>query len=329
MRGVRRLIGISALVLAATPSVASQGTATPAAPPAAAVMPLAAVTADATVPVRMGRGAVATDDAVWLPDAAAAVVRVEAKTNAVGTPVPVGGAPCASLAVAFGSLWVPRCAPAPRLVRVDTAKGAVSATLEIGPSEAAGRIATGVGSVWLASDARGVVSRIDPDTNGVVGEVFLAGQPAGLLLEGDTLWVTSVAGGVLTRVDAHSAEVGDSVTVGAAPGVLVAGEGSVWVLNRGDGTVSRVAAATGKVEATIRVADGPADGELAAGAGAVWVSLPGMPIVRIDPRTNRVVQRFTGDGGGAILVAHGSVWVNAGAVTRRFDPKLLAAMRPD
>jgi streptogramin lyase len=278
----------------------------------------------------MAAGGVATQDAVWLPDdGAGTVVRVDGKTNAVGTPVAVGGTPCATLASAFGSVWVPRCGASARLTRVDPAKGAVTATLDIGPADPAGRIATGVGSVWVASDARGVVSRIDPDTNAVVGEVFLAAQPAALWLEGDTLWVTSATGDGLTRVNPHSAEVGDTVKVGARPGRLAAGEGSVWVLNRGDGTVSRVDVGSGKVAATIRVADGAVEGDIATGSGSVWVSLPGVPLVRIDPRTDAVAQRFTGDGGGAVVVAHGSVWVNAGAVTHRFDPKLLAAMRPD
>ncbi|MDH4065999.1 MAG: hypothetical protein OEW19_16490, partial [Acidobacteriota bacterium] len=71
------------------------------------------------------------------------------------------------------------------------------------------------------------------------------------------------------------------------------------------------------------------DGDIAAGAGSVWVSATGSPIVRIDPRTNRAVQRFTGQGGGAILVAHGSLWVAAEAETTwRLDPRLVAAVRP-
>jgi hypothetical protein len=51
--------------------------------------------------------------------------------------------------------------------------------------------------------------------------------------------------------------------------------------------------------------------------------------VRIDPRTNRAAQRFTGEGGGGVAVGLGSVWVAAGpAVTWRLDPALLAALRP-
>jgi hypothetical protein len=50
--------------------------------------------------------------------------------------------------------------------------------------------------------------------------------------------------------------------------------------------------------------------------------------VRIDSRTNKVAQRFSGDRGGAVLLAHGSLWLALGPETWRLDPKLVAAMRP-
>jgi streptogramin lyase len=81
--------------------------------------------------------------------------------------------------------------------------------------------------------------------------------------------------------------------------------------------------------ATIPVGHGIGDGDIAVGDGAVWLSAPGSPLVRIDPRTNRAAQRFTGEGGGGVAVGLGSVWVAAGpAVTWRLDPALLAALRP-
>ena len=323
----RRAFGISVLFAAGVSAMAAQD----APPPSALTIPMARLKADAVVATRMDAGGVATDDGVWLPDrGAGTVVRIDAKSNAPGAPVAVGGPPCASLAWAFGSVWVPRCEAPPQLARFDAAKGTPGAAVALGPSEAAGRIAAGVGSVWVASDARGVVSRIDPDTNAVVAEIHVAPRPSSLLLDGDALWVTSADGDVLTRISPHSTEVGETVKLGTRPGRLAAGEGGVWVLNGGDGTVSRVDPAATKVVATIRVADGAVDGDVAVGGGSVWVSLPGVPLIRLDPRTNRAVQRFTGDGGGAILFAHGSVWVNAGpSATWRLDPRLVAAMRPD
>ena len=107
------------------------------------------------------------------------------------------------------------------------------------------------------------------------------------------------------------------------------GEGAVWVVNRGDHSVTRIDPATNKVVATISVGHGIGEGDIAVGEGSVWLSAPGTPLVRIDPRANRTAQRFTGEGGGAVAVAFGSVWVATGpGTTSRFDPRLLAALRP-
>ena len=136
-------------------------------------------------------------------------------------------------------------------------------------------------------------------------------------------------GNRLTRVSPHTNETIETIDVGPKPGRLAVGEGGVWTLNRGDGSVTRVDPSTNKVVATIPVDPAAASGEIAAGAGSIWISALGLPIIRIDPRTNRTVQKFTGDGGGAILVAHGSLWVAAGPkVTWRLDPVLVAGMRP-
>jgi virginiamycin B lyase len=103
----------------------------------------------------------------------------------------------------------------------------------------------------------------------------------------------------------------------------------VWTLNQGNGSVTRVDTSTNKVVKTIDVGMNVASGEIAAGEGSVWISAAGVPLVRIDPRTNKVAQRFSGEGGGAVFVAHGSVWIAAGPnTTWRLDPKLVAGMRP-
>ncbi|HEX8027419.1 MAG TPA: hypothetical protein VF491_03110, partial [Vicinamibacterales bacterium] len=148
-----------------------------------------------------------------------------------------------------------------------------------------------------------------------------------IVFANDALWVTS-GGNRLTRVNPNNNEVIESIDVGPKAGRLAALDGSIWTLNQGDGSVSRVDAATNKVVATIKVGESVAAGEIAAGEGSVWISAIGVPLVRIDPRTNKVAQRFSGDGGGAVLVAHGSLWIAAGPqVTWRLDPKLVAAMR--
>ena len=317
-------------------------------PPAA--IPFTRLTADAAVPVALGPGAVASADAVWVANrTAGTVTRVEAKDNKPGAPVQAGSQPCASLVAAFDSIWVPLCGDG-AIARVDAKTLKVTATVKMAGIPGDGRIATGVGSIWAITDRKGVVSRIDPDTNAAVAEIYVAGGAAAVEFGEEALWITSACEGgaprveakggakpavachVLTRVNPHNNEIVETIEVGPKPGRLAVGEGGVWTLNRGaDGnaTVTRVDPATNKVVATITVGEGVADGEIAAGLGSVWISAPGVPLVRIDPRTNRAVQRFTGDGGGAVLVAHGSLWVAVGPqLTWRLDPLLVAAIRP-
>jgi YVTN family beta-propeller protein len=274
-------------------------------------------------------------------------VRIDAQDNTAGAPVAVGAQPCASLVEAFDSLWVPLCGDGV-VARVDVKTVKATATIKTRVAAGDGRIATGVGSIWAITDRKGVLSRIDPDTNAPVAEIYVAGGATSVVFADEALWITSEdpstpssdaslrAGGPtsresgrLTRVNPHNDEIVEVVEVGPKPGPLAVGVGGVWTLNRGNGTVTRVDPATNKVVATISLGGSVTDGEIAAGLGSVWISAPGVPIIRIDPRTNRAVQRFTGEGGGAILVAHESLWVAAGPqVTWRLDPQLVASMRP-
>jgi virginiamycin B lyase len=328
---------VFALVLTLAPGILHAQNSPPVAPRPPAEIPLARLKPDAKVALALAPGSIESDDAVWVPDrAAGTVVRVDAKANSLGEPIAVGKQPCASLVVAFASVWVPLC-DGGSIARADVKTMKVAEPVAIKVADGDGSIATGVGSVWAITDRKGVLSRIDPDTNTSVAEIYVAGGTTAVVFGEDALWITSEDGtpstplgaGKLTRVNPHNNEIVEVIEVGPKPGRLAVGEGGVWTLNRGNGTVTRIDPATNKVVATIPVGADIAAGEVAAGAGAVWISAPGVPLIRIDPRTNRAVQRFTGDGGGAVLVAHGSIWVAAGPqVTWRLDPVLVSAMRP-
>jgi len=317
-------------------SSAQSGTLAPARPPSE--IPFSRLTPDAVIPVTMAAGATAGADAIWVPSrAAGTIVRLEPKTNTAGTPLSVGPSPCASLSAGFDSIWVPLCGSSPGIARVDAAKATVTATVPLTVAGAEGSTAVAVGSLWVLASQKGVLTRVDPETSAPVAETYVAEGAEAVVAGEDALWVTSGKTSTLTRVNPHNNEVVEAITVGSNPGRLAVGEGGVWTLNRGDSggsgpgaaSVSRVDPKTNKVVATIPVGDLDPAAEIAAGEGSVWISAPGVPITRIDPRTNRAVQRFTGEGGGAILVAHGSLWVAAGAQkTLRLDPALVAATRP-
>jgi streptogramin lyase len=70
-------------------------------------------------------------------------------------------------------------------------------------------------------------------------------------------------------------------------------------------------------------------GQIVTGAGSVWVSREGAPLTRIDPRTNHVLQQFTGADGGVVAFGQQSLWLAATpAAVWRLDPKLIEATRP-
>src|SRR4029079_4830045 len=91
---------------------------------------------------------------------------------------------------------------------------------------------------------------------------------------------------------------------------MTAGEGAVWVQNRTDGSVSRIDPATNRETARVAAKARRRAVVISAGGGLVWLSVDGLPVTRIDPRTNTVTHQFVGgDGADAIRFGVGAVWV--------------------
>jgi streptogramin lyase len=155
----------------------------------------------------------------------------------------------------------------------------------IGPARIA--IAATEDSVWALTDARGTVSRIDPQQNELVAEF---------------------------RVFADCRS-------------LTFGESSVWVLTAKDGKVERIDPKTNKITKTIETGAPAAGGTISFGEGSVWVSTAAFPLTRIDPTTEKVAQQFRGAGGGVVQAGAGSVWLAGKDTGKllRFDPKRIAA----
>jgi streptogramin lyase len=251
---------------------------------------------------------VVTDDAVWVASANVNhVVRLDPVTNRPGTIVTVAE-PCSGLAAGFRSIWVPSCG-GHNLVRFDSQTGQIQAEISASPADSEGGIAVGAGSVWLATDKKGVLARIDPQTNQIVATIAIpSGSYAPAFADG-AVWITSTENNLLTRVDPQSNRVVTSIPVGPKPRFLTVGAGSVWTLNQGDGTISRVATKTNKLVATIEAGIPGNGGEIAFGENSVWATMMQVPITRIDPEKNAVVQQWFGKGGDSIRVGHGSVWL--------------------
>jgi virginiamycin B lyase len=251
-----------------------------------------------------------TDDAVWAASTGPfALWRIDPQTNRIVVRVNLPGEACSGLAAGFGSIWVPICGKKSVLVRVDTTKNSVSATLPIAPAGPEGGITTSDDGVWMATDKNGTLARIDPSTNLVKQEVSLPSGSYNPIFSEGVVWVTQVEGNLLTAVESATGKVLESVAVGPNPRFLVVGGGSVWTLNQGDGTVSRVDAKTRKLIANIQVGIPGTGGDIGYGANAVWPTVFDVPLTRIDAASNKVVRQWVGKGGDSLRCGFDSIWI--------------------
>ncbi len=236
------------------------------------------------------------------------VAKMDPKTGKVAELITVGEKPCSGLALGFGSLWVPTCGDG-SISRIDTKTNKVVATLQTGVAHSEGCIAASDDSIWMPSDPEGKMVRIDPSNNEIVAEIEVPkGSYCAAFGEG-FVWVSSTEGNVLTKVDPKTNLIVETIKVGPKPRFLSVGYGAVWTLNQEDGSVTKVNPKTNKVEATIAVGVPGGGGDISAAEGSVWVTAFTIPISRIDPKSNKVVQQFTGKGGDAIRAGRGGVWL--------------------
>ena len=148
--------------------------------------------------------------------------------------------------MARGSLWVANH-EAGTVTRIEQASGKFVANIPV-PSEPH-RVAYGAGAAWVGNWHDISVSRIDPETNRVVGSPIPIGFRAGNLVVGTGgVWVTSDdrANGapedvVVVRIDPQTNRAVETIAVGGHPIDVAATEGAVWVSVADPGTVLRIA----------------------------------------------------------------------------------------
>ena len=254
------------------------------------------------------------------------LVPVNTKTNKVEEAIADLKSPCSTIVSAFGSIWVPNCADQV-IARVDAKKKKVTATVPAPVQELNRSIAATADSVWVLSDGKTTLSRIDPETNQIVAELRLPAGCNSILPAEGALWVTCPTEDLMLRVDPNTNLVAERIQVAGEPVASAFGESSVWVLCKTDGKVVRIDPKTNKLTTTVELKTPGIGGEIAFGEGFLWVSSPGFPITRIDPASDKVVQQFVGEGGGSVYLSSGAVWLPnyKPNMLSRFDPKRIKA----
>jgi streptogramin lyase len=325
---MRTLIGIFTVVsvaLAAAPSTKSdvpkQGIRTP-----GVQIPFSNLQPEATLQTPDRPDWIFPSTALFVP-AKDHLDQIDLKTNKIGDPVAGLHRPCGGMVSAFGGLWVPTCGDG-SLVRVDPKTFKVSATVASGTADVRGLVAASTDSIWLLTDSKTTLSRIDPDQNAVVGEIRVPAGCSSLTFGETALWLACPNENKVLRINPATNLVEKVIDVAAHPEALAVGGTSVWVLCEKEGKIDRIDPKTNKVSKSIALEVPGAKGTIAFGEGAVWVSLVGFPLTRIDPESETVAQQFYGPGGGgAIATSAGAIWLSNpdGGTLLRIDPKRVLA----
>jgi hypothetical protein len=208
------------------------------------------------------------------------------------------------------------------------AKLAEPVKIDAGVGSANPAVAANADSVFLLSDDKTTLSRIDPDQNKVISELRMPAGCNTLTFASAALWLTCPSENKVLRVNPETDLVEKRIEVSAQPTALLFSDASIWVLCLKEGKIERIDPKTNKVTKTIDTGvTGATAGGIATGAGSIWVTMTGFPLTRIDPVSEKVVQQFWGVGGGAIHFGDGSLWLtnlNDGTLWR-IDPKRVLA----
>lgn len=291
-------------------------------------IPFSSLVAEAEIASAANPGWLYFSGSLYVPNGDS-IAKIDAKTNKPGDPIAGLSTPCGGMVNVFGSLWSAQCGTGV-LQRIDSKTEKITATINSGLSHAPGVIAASSDSVWLLTDDKTTLARIDPDQNLVVGEIRLMQGCQSLTFAEKSLWVACPSRNKVMRIDPATNVVLEAITVSIQPISIAPGaEGSVWVLCRKEGKIDRIDTKTNKVAKTIDLAVPGVDGAIAFGEGWLWATQKGFPLTRIDATLETVVQQFHGPGGGdALTTSKGALWLSTPAGVSRIDPKRVLATLP-
>ncbi len=180
------------------------------------------------------------------------------------------------------------------------------------------------GQAAAASAPGDSVAVISPAGGHLVRSFRVGGDPAELTVGAGAVWVLNAGDDTVTRIDIHG-HAESTFGTGGLPINLAAGDGSLWVLN-GTGVtglggtpfpseVSRLDPDTAVTLARLPLSaseTSPTQGDIAVGQQGVWVVNPDATVSRIDPASDRVVQRIAGLDASEVATGSGGTWALEG-----------------
>ena len=130
-----------------------------------------------------------------------------------------------------------------------------------------------------------------------------------LAFSGDSAWLACKEQSRVIRVSTSTGKTTKSLRLDGTPIAVAAGLGSIWAVDNGS-ELYRINPASGKIVKRLYLRAAAAY-NVWIGGGSVWVADDqGAAVIRVSPRTNRVVARpRVGDGPADIVFNGGSAWV--------------------
>lgn len=186
-----------------------------------------------------------------------------------------------------------------------------------------GTIAAGGGVVWAvtAENLDRTLTRFNGENGQVEATISFPSSISGVVVAYGAVWVSGFSNEIY-RVDPKSNTITSTIKLRSTPQDMAAGEGSIWVLIQGDLSIQRIDGGSGELLSTIETGLSPGSASITVGGGYVWVSMPGVPLTKIDPTTNRVLHKFVGGHGigGYIRYGAGSLWIAGGRISKVQPP---------
>ncbi|PWU23000.1 MAG: hypothetical protein C5B48_09390 [Candidatus Rokuibacteriota bacterium] len=161
------------------------------------------------------------------------------------------------------------------------------------------------------------VAVVDAHSNRVVADVPIGGRPIAMTVGAGALWVVDGDNNTVVRIDPKTRRVVKTIGLGVDVSDVAVGFGSVWVAGGNSDTLTRIDPRLyqGQVRDTFWAAGA---GEVVArpvffvatsAGGGLWVSR-GPAVMKVDPRTGRILKRVAIPAGpAAVAVGEGNTWV--------------------